>query len=135
MGGVGAASFPIGQVASAVLIGAIGGLLIDVSSLITFAVAMGISAAAAVFICKVWPGWEGPGWQLWIVGALANPLLLVALLFTSDAADCVVGTAKGPGCLFSDIGPLVAGACLVPPLIGVGLRALLGEPPVPPVPD
>lgn len=127
--------FPIGQVAGALLIGALGGLFVNASSIISFAIAMGIGALASVFICKIWPGWSGPGWQLWIVGALANPLLLVALAFTSDAADCVIGKAKGPACLFGDIGPLVIGACLLPPLVGVGVRWLFRPRPLPKVPD
>lgn len=127
-------AFPIGQVLGAILIGALGGLLVNTSSIVSFSIAMGVAAAAAVFICKIWPGWDGPGWQLWAVGAIANPLLLVAMAFTSDAADCVVGTAKGPGCIFGDIGPLVAGVCLLPPLIGIGVRTLLRPRPVPVVP-
>jgi hypothetical protein len=124
-------TFPIGQVAGAVLIGAVGGLFVNASSIVSFAIAMGVAAAAAVFICKIWPGWGGPGWQLWFVGAFANPLMLVAMFFAADAADCVIGKAKGPACLFGDIGPLVAGVCLLPPLIGVGLRWLLRPRPVP----
>src|SRR5689334_4739715 len=102
-------AFAIGQVAGALLIGALGGAFVNVSSITGFAIAMGIGALASVVICRVWPGWQGPGWQLWLVGALANPLLLVALVFTADAADCVIGKAKGPACLFGDIGPLVIG--------------------------
>lgn len=127
--------FPIGQVAGAVLIGALGGLFVNASSIVSFAIAMGIGALASVFICKIWPGWNGPGWQLWLVGALANPLLLVALFFAADAADCVIGKAKGPACLFGDIGPLVVGVCLLPPLVGVGLRWLLRPRPLPRPPD
>lgn len=127
--------FPIGQVVGALVIGALGGLFVNASSIVSFAIAMGVGALASVFICKIWPGWDGPGWQLWIVGALANPLLLVALAFTSDAADCVIGKAKGPACLFGDIGPLVVAVCLLPPLIGIGLRTLLRPRPLPKPPD
>jgi hypothetical protein len=127
--------FPIGQVVGALLIGALGGLFVNTSSILSFAIAMGVGALASVFICKIWPGWDGPGWQLWIVGALANPLLLVAVAFTSDAADCVIGKAKGPACLFGDIGPLVVGVCLLPPLIGVGVRRLMRPRPMPRPPD
>ena len=40
---------------------------------------------------------------------VTNPLLLVALSFSVDAADCVIGKAKGPACLFGDIGPRCGG--------------------------
>src|ERR1700741_3953877 len=85
---------------------------------------MAVAAAASAAVCRWWPGYEGPWWQLWLAGAGTNPLLLVALSFSFDAADCVVGMRKGPACLFSDIGPLMVGVCLLPPLFGLGLRWL-----------
>jgi hypothetical protein len=124
-------SFAVGQVLGALLIGALGGAFVNAPSVVSFAIAMGVGALASVVICKIWPGWDGPGWQLWLVGALANPLLLVALVFSADASDCVIGKAKGPSCLFGDIGPLVVGVCLLPPLIGLGLRRLLRPRPTP----
>ena len=127
-------AFAVGQVGGALLIGALGGTFVNASSILSFAIAMGVGALASVMICHIWPGWDGPGWQLWLVGALANPLLLVALAFSADATDCVVGKAKGPTCLFGDIGPLVVGVCLLPPLIGLSLRLLLRPRPTPPPP-
>ena len=49
-------SFPIGQVAGAVLVGALGGLFVNAESILSFAIAMGVGALASVFICKIWPG-------------------------------------------------------------------------------
>ncbi len=119
-----AVPFILGQVVSALLIGAVGGALINTASIESFSIIMAVAAAASAAICRWWPGYDGPWWQLWLAGAGTNPLLLVALSFSIDAADCVVGVRKGPGCLFSDIGPLVIGVCLIPPLFGIGLRWL-----------
>ncbi len=119
-----AVPFILGQVVSALLIGAVGGALINTASIESFSIIMAVAAAASAAICRWWPGYDGPWWQLWLAGAGTNPLLLVALSFSIDAADCVVGVRKGPGCLFSDIGPLVVGVCLIPPLFGIGLRWL-----------
>jgi hypothetical protein len=69
-----------------------------------------------------------------------NPLLLVALASSFDAAGCMVGTQTGRACLFNEIGEMIVGACLLPPLFGVGLRwllrprPLLRPPPMPPRP-
>ena len=119
-----AVPFIFGHVAGALLIGGVGGALINTASIESFAIIMGVAAAASATVCRWWPGYDAPWWQLWLAGAGTNPLLLVALAFSLDAADCVIGKAKGPACLFSDIGPLVVGVCLLPPLFGLGLRWL-----------
>jgi hypothetical protein len=119
--------FIFGHVVGALLIGAVGGALINTASIESFSIIMLVAAAASATLCRWWPGYDGPWWQLWLAGAGTNPLLLVALSFSVDAADCVVGMRKGPACLFSDIGPLVVGVCLLPPLLGLGLRALWGS--------
>jgi hypothetical protein len=119
-----AVPFIFGQVVSALLIGAVGGALINTASIESFSIIMAVAAAASAAVCRWWPGYDGAWWQLWLAGAGANPLLLVALSFSIDAADCVARARKGPDCLFSDIGPLVVAVCLVPPLFGIGLRRL-----------
>ena len=124
--------FIFGQVVGALLIGAVGGALINTASIESFSIIMAVAAAASATVCRWWPGYDAPWWQLWLAGAGTNPLLLVALSFSFDAADCVIGKVKGPTCLFGDIGPLVAGVCLLPPLIGLGLRLLLRPTPPPP---
>jgi hypothetical protein len=123
----GALPFIVGHVLGAMLIGAVGGSLVNVASIVSFAVVMGVGALASAIVCRWWPGYDGPGWQLWLAGAATNPLLVVALLFSLDAASCMVGMRTGRGCLYSDIGPLVVGTCLLPPLFGVGLRWLWGS--------
>ena len=119
--------FVFGQVVSALLSGAVGGALINTASIESFSIMMAVAAAASATVCRWVPGYEGRWWQLWLAGAGTNPLLLVALAFSFDAADCVVGARKGPACLFSDIGPLVVGVCLLPPLFGLGLRGILAR--------
>jgi hypothetical protein len=129
--------FILGHVVSALLIGAVGGALVNTASIESFSIIMAVAAAASATICRWLPGYDAPWWQLWLAGAGTNPLLLVALSFSIDAADCVAGARKGPACLFSDIGPLVVGVCLVPPLFGIGLRWLWsgGATPRPPGSD
>ncbi|HEY2871614.1 MAG TPA: hypothetical protein VGJ56_06830, partial [Reyranella sp.] len=82
--------FVFGQVVSALLIGAVGGALINTASIESFSIIMAVAAAASATVCRWVPGYDGPWWQLWLAGAGSNPLLLVALAFSFDAADCVV---------------------------------------------
>jgi hypothetical protein len=87
-------------------------------AIFTFAIAMAVGAAASAMVCRWWPGYDAPGWALWLTGAIANPLLLVALGFSIDRYDCLLGKRTGWDCMFSDIGPMVVGVCLLPPLVG-----------------
>lgn len=119
--------FVLGQVVGALLLGAVGGSFIDFRAIFTFGIAMAVGAAASAMVCRWWPGYEASGWRLWLTGALGNPLLLVALGFSVDSYDCLLGRRTGWDCMFSDIGPLVAGFCLLPPLLGLGLRWLWGR--------
>ena len=90
---------------------------------------MTLGAAASAMVCNWWPGYAAPAWRLWLSGALANPLLLVALGFSLDSYECLLGKRTGWGCMFADIGPMVVGICLIPPLFGVGLRWAWLRPP------
>ena len=119
--------FVYGQVLGALVIGAIGGSFIDGKAIFTFAIAMAIGASASAMVCRWWPGFDAPGWRLWLTGALGNPLLLVALAFSVEEYECLLGKRTGWNCMFSDIGPLVVGVCLLPPLLGLGLRWLWGS--------
>jgi hypothetical protein len=122
-------SFVYGHVLGALLIGGLCGAFVDLRAVFTFGVAMAAGAAASAMVCRWWPGFDGPGWRLWLAGALGNPLLLVALGFSIDSYECLPGKRTGWDCMFSDIGPLVAGVCLLPPLAGLGLRWLWGRNP------
>jgi hypothetical protein len=121
--------FVCGHVLGALLIGAVCGSFVDFRAIFTFAVAMAVGAAASAMVCRWWPGYGAPGWRLWLAGALGNPLLLVALGFSIDSYECLLGKRTGWNCMFSDIGPMVAGVCLLPPLLGLALRWLWAGPP------
>ena len=120
--------FVYGHILGALLIGAIIGSFVDLRAIFTFAIAMAIGAAASAMVCRWWPGYDAAGWRLWLMGALGNPLLLVALGFAVDSYECLLGTRTGWGCMFSDLSLLVAGVCLLPPLFGLALRWLRGSP-------
>lgn len=121
--------FVYGHVLGALLIGAVGGSFLDLRAILTFAAAMAVGAAASAVVCRWWPGYDAPGWRLWLAGALGNPLLLVALGFSIDSYDCLTGKRTGWDCMFSDIGPIVVGVCVLPPLFGLALRWLWGPGP------
>jgi hypothetical protein len=117
-------SFVYGHVLGALLIGLIAGSFLDLKAVAIFGGVMAACALASAFVCWLWPGYGGPGWQLWIAGAIGNPLFLVAAFFAYQDYDCLVGNKTGWGCMFADAEPLVMGACLVPPLIGLAVRWL-----------
>jgi hypothetical protein len=127
--------FLAGHVLGALVIGAFGGALVSGASILSFAIVMGMAALASGLLCNWLPGYDGPGWLLWLSGAGLNPLLLVALASSFDTAGCVVGTQTGRACMFSDIGEMIVGVCLLPPLIGLGLRWLMRPRPTPQPPD
>jgi hypothetical protein len=116
--------FAIGQVLGALAIGAVAGSFLDAHAIITFGIVMAIGAAASALVCRWWPGYAAPGWRLWLAGTAANPLFIVALGFSIDSYECLLGRRTGWDCLFSDVGPMVAGVCLFPPIFGVALRVL-----------
>jgi len=117
-------SFVYGHVLSALLLGAVGGAFLDLKAVMIFGGVMATSAIASAFVCWLWPGFAGPGWQLWIAGVIGNPLFLVAAFFAYQDLDCLIGNKTGWNCMFSDIGPFTMGVCLVPPLFGLALRWL-----------
>src|SRR5580698_1120868 len=123
--------FMIGHVLGALVIGAFGGALVNGTSILSFAIVMAVAALASGLLCNWLPGYDGSGWLLWLSGAGLNPLLLVALDSSFDTAGCVVGTQTGRACVFSDIGEMIVGVCLLPPLIGIGVRWLMRPRPTP----
>jgi hypothetical protein len=119
--------FVYGQIIGALIVGAVAGSFVELQAIIIFSITMAVGAAASAVVCRWWPGYDAPGWRLWLGGAASNPLLLEALAFSSVEYDCLLGKRSGWACMFSDIGPLVVGACLLPPLLGLGLRRLWGR--------
>jgi hypothetical protein len=124
--------FVHGHVLGALVIGSMAGSYVEFRAILTFGIAMAVGAAASALVCRWWPGFDGPGWRLWLTGVLGNPLLLVALGFSIEGYECLLGTRTGWNCMFSDIGPMVVAACLLPPLLGLGLRWLWGHSPADP---
>jgi hypothetical protein len=114
--------FVLGHVAGAFVTGAIAGAFLDFTAVMVFSGSLAASAAVSALVCRWWPGFAAAGWKLWLAGTLGNPLLLAAVAFSVDQYDCLVGERTGWNCMFSDAGPLVAGLCLPPPLVGLALR-------------
>ena len=119
--------FVCGHVLSALLLGFVGGALLNLTALLIFCGVMAGSALASAFVCWLWPGFAGPGWQLWLVGAIANPLVLVAAFLAYQNLDCLIGQKTGWDCMFSEAYPMVMAICLVPPVVGLAVRRLAGR--------
>ena len=117
-------SFIYGHVLSALLLGLTGGSVLDLQAVLIFSSAMAGCALASGLVCWLWPGFAGPGWQLWLVGAIANPLFLAAGFFSYQDFDCLVGNKTGWNCMLTDLEPTVMAICLVPPLVGLVVRRL-----------
>lgn len=118
--------FAIGQIVGALVVGVVAGSLIG--AVLTVAVLMLLGAAASATVCRFSPGYDAAGWRLWLTGVVANPLVIVVIGFSIDEYDCYLGNRSGWSCMFADVGPMVAGLCLLPPLFGVGLRWLWNGP-------
>ncbi|MEI7872449.1 MAG: hypothetical protein WCK95_10025 [Alphaproteobacteria bacterium] len=111
--------FVYGHVIAAFLAGAITGTFFDLEAVMVFSSVLAASAVVSVLVCWRWPGFAAAGWKLWLIGILANPLFLAAVAFSADQYECLLGQRTGWNCMFSDLGPLVAGMCLLPPIGGL----------------
>ena len=111
--------FVRGQVIGAFCAGAAAGVFFDAKAVAVFSSVLAACAAAAALVCWRWPGFAAAGWKLWLIGCLANPLFLPAVAFSANQFECLIGRQSGWNCLFSEVGPLVAGMCLLPPLFGL----------------
>jgi hypothetical protein len=89
---------------------------------VAFSGLMGISAAIGSLVCWWRPGLDAAGWKLWLMASFANPMMLVAVYFTVDQYDCLIGRSTGWDCMFADLGPMMAAVCLPSPLIGLAVR-------------
>jgi hypothetical protein len=114
--------FVYGHVIGALIAGAVAGAFLDWTAVASFAGVLAANAVIVSLICWWWPGFEAAGWKLWLAATFANPLMLSAIGFSIDQYDCLIGRRTGWNCLFADAGPLVAGMCLVPPVIGLAVR-------------
>jgi hypothetical protein len=117
-------SFVWGHVLSALLLGFFSGAFLGVKAVLTFSAMMAFSALISAALCWRWPGFGGRGWQLWLVGVVANPLFLTAAYFSYQERDCLIGAKTGWDCILSAAFPMAMGLCLIPPLIGLAVRWL-----------
>ena len=111
--------FVYGHVIAAFVAGAVAGTFFDLEAVMVFSSVLAASAIVSVLVCWWWPGFAAAGWKLWLIGILANPLFLPAAAFSADQYECLLGQKTGWNCMFSDLGPLVAGICLLPPVGGL----------------
>jgi hypothetical protein len=111
--------FVYGHVIAAVVAGSIAGAFLDLKAVMVFSSVLAAGAIVSALVCWRWPGFTAVGWQLWLIGCLANPLFLAAVAFSADQYECLLGRKTGWNCMFSDLGPLVAGMCVLPPLGGL----------------
>jgi hypothetical protein len=115
-------SFVYGNVIGGLITGIVAGAFLDLKAVVIFSTLLAANAAIVSLICWWRPGFEAAAWKLWLMATFANPLMLAALGFTIDQYECLIGSRTGWNCLFAGIGPLVAGVCLVPPVVGLFLR-------------
>lgn len=115
-------SFVYGNVAGGLATGFVGGAFLDLKAVLIFSALLGANAAVVSLICWWRPGFEAAVWKLWLAATFANPLMLGAIAFSVDQYECLIGSKTGWNCMFATIGPLVAGVCLVPPIIGLLAR-------------
>lgn len=124
-------SFVYGNVGGGLITGIVGGAFLDLKAVVIFSALLAANAAIVSLICWWRPGFEAAAWKLWLMATFANPLMLVALGFTIDQYECLIGSRTGWNCMFAGIGPLVAGVCQVPPVVGLMLRWWTSRPKTP----
>ena len=117
-------SFIWGHVLGALLLGLTFVVVLNVIPTLVLSSALVVGAFVSGLVCWRWPGVAGPGWQLWLVGVVANPLFLGSAFFVYHDFDCLGGTRKGWDCIIPAISPIIMGICLVPPIIGLMVRWL-----------
>jgi hypothetical protein len=116
-------AFTAGMVGSALLIGAVaGGAVLNVQGTVLFAAFMAVGAAIAAVVSSRWPGPDAAFWKLWLTGVLANPAFLVGAVYSIRQYECLVGDMTGWECMFSELGLVVSGLCVIPPAIGLAFR-------------
>jgi hypothetical protein len=120
-------SFVYGNVVGGLITGIVSGAFLDLKAVVIFSASLAANAAIVSLVCWWRPGFEAAAWKLWLMATFANPLMLVALGFTIDQHECLIGSKTGWNCMFATIGPLVIGVCLVPPTIGVLVRWLVAR--------
>jgi hypothetical protein len=119
--------FALGQVIGAAVVGTATGLFLNLVAVVVFSAGLAAGAAVSAIVCRWRPGFGAAGWKLWIVGSLANPVVLAGAAFSASEYECLLGWKTGWDCLFADIGPFVTGLGLLPPLAGLLARWWAGR--------
>ena len=114
--------FVVGHVIGAAITGAVAGAFLDWKAVASFSGVLAVNAAIGSLICWWRPGFDAPAWQLWFAATFANPLMLAAVAFSLSQYDCLIGGQTGWNCMFAEVGPQTAAACLPSPLIGLLAR-------------
>ena len=114
--------FVVGHVIGAAITGVVAGAFLDLQAVVTFSAVLALNAAIGSLVCWWRPGLGAACWKLWLTASFANPLMVAAIAFSLDQYNCLVGRQTGWNCMFADVGPLTAAACLPSPLIGLLAR-------------
>jgi hypothetical protein len=114
--------FVLGHVIGAAITGIVAGAFLDWTAVATFSGVLAANAAIGSLVCWWRPGLGAAGWRLWLTASFANPLMVAAIAFSLDQYNCLLGRQTGWNCMFADVGPLTAAACLPSPLIGLLAR-------------
>ena len=114
--------FVLGHVIGAAITGVVAGAFLDWTAVATFSSLLAANAAIGSLVCWWRPGLGAAGWKLWLTASFANPLMVAAIAFSLDQYNCLLGRQTGWNCMFADVGPLTAAACLPSPLIGLLAR-------------
>jgi hypothetical protein len=116
--------FVLGHVIGALITGVVAGAFLDLKAVLVFGGLLAVNALIGSLVCWWRPGLEAPGWKLWLAATFANPLMVAAIAWSFEQYDCLAGGRTGWNCMFADVGPLTAAACLPSPLIGLAVRWL-----------
>jgi hypothetical protein len=114
--------FVLGHVIGAAITGVVAGTFLDWTAVATFSGVLAVNAAIGSLVCWWRPGLGAAGWKLWLTASFANPLMVAAIAFSLDQYNCLLGRQTGWNCMFADVSPLTAAACLPSPLIGLLAR-------------
>jgi hypothetical protein len=114
--------FALGQVIGAAVVATATGLFLNVLAVAVFSACLAAGAAVSAMVCRWRPGFGAAGWKLWLVGSLANPLVLAGAAFSVSEYECLLGWKIGWHCMFADIGPFVTVLGLLSPLAGLLVR-------------
>ena len=95
--------FALGQVIGAAVVGSATGLFLNLLAVVVFSAGLAAGAAVSAIVCRWRPGFGAAGWKLWLVGSLANPVVLAAAAFSASEYECLLGWKTGWDCLFAEI--------------------------------